>query len=72
MALDDILHGDLDDDTRGVMWVVATRRGRVLRSAESESIARAASVVALAFAAASAPHVRRETTSTRRTIVADH
>lgn len=58
--------------TLGIMWVIATRRGRILRAAETESVARAGSVIALALAAASAAHVRRETTSTRRTIIAEH
>ena len=56
--------------TLGILWVIATRRGRALRSAETESIVRAASVIALALAAASAATLR-ETTATRRRIVAD-
>ena len=57
--------------TLGVPWVVATRRGRILRSAETESIVRAGSVIALALAAASAAGAPRETTATRRTLVAE-
>jgi len=53
------------------MWVVATRRGRVLRPAETESLARAGSVIALAVGAASAGMAGRVTTSTRRTIIAE-
>ena len=55
----------------GVMWVVATRRGRVLRAAETESVARAGSVIALAVGAASAAMAGRVTTATRRTILAE-
>ena len=56
--------------TLGILWVIATRRGRALRAAETESIVRAASVVALALAAAAAASTLRETTATRRTILA--
>ncbi len=55
----------------GIMWVVATRRGRVLRAPETESLARAGSVIALAVGAASAATATRVTTSTRRTIIAE-
>lgn len=57
--------------TLGVMWVVATRRSRTLRAAETESIVRAGSVIALALAAAAAAGALRETTATRRTIRAE-
>jgi hypothetical protein len=53
----------------GVLWVVTTRRSRILRPAETESVARAGSVIALALAAASAGGASRETTATRRSIV---
>jgi hypothetical protein len=57
--------------TLGLLWVVATRRGRGLRPAETESVVRAGWVIALALAAASTAGALRETTATRRTIVAD-
>jgi hypothetical protein len=53
-----------------VLWVVATRRGRTLRAPETASVVRAGSMIALALGAASAA-VARETTATRRTIVAE-
>jgi GAF domain-containing protein len=57
--------------TLGVVWIIATRRNRILRPAEAESVARSASVIALALAAASAAGGARESTGTRRTILAD-
>ena len=55
----------------GVLWVVATRRTRTLRPAETESVARCASVVALALAAASSAGRAREATGTRRFVLAE-
>jgi hypothetical protein len=57
--------------TLGVVWVIATRRNRILRPAEAESVVRSAPVIALALAAASAAGNRRESTGTRRAILAD-
>lgn len=56
----------------GILWVIATRRGRKLREPEIESIVRAASVIALALAAASAAGALRETTATRRMTLPKH
>ncbi|MDB4934599.1 MAG: hypothetical protein JWP87_1571 [Labilithrix sp.] len=54
----------------GVLWIIAVRRGRRPVDADAESIARVASVLALAWGAAFAHEHPRETTGTRRSYIA--